>query len=208
MKPINIAFLLVGLILTVVVIGALVYGITTHTEPGLMEATPGFGPSDTPIRVCVAAYVDEEDVAAVDAVVVAINTTNDRLGFGALELAQNGLCTHGIRGTIGVPEEHGGTSWTTTDPGGATTFAPGSRECVFTTTNNGPGATLGLDIQHELGHCLGLAHDCWAGSIMCGDEDNDPSNGSCCTLAPTPDGQYPPRIDDSDRDTLRHLFGH
>lgn len=198
-------FLGIIILFIVGVIAALTYGITTHTEPGLMRTTPGFTAADLPINVCPGGYVPDVESTrhAFSAAQAAVDVTNQRLGFDALRVSEphDGTpgCTHGVSLLIGVPTDHASTGYPGVDPGGAALFHAGDRECAITTTNTGTDELLDLVIQHELGHCLGLDHDCWAGSIMCG--------GSCCTLAPTSDGQYPPRIDDSDRDLLRHVFG-
>jgi hypothetical protein len=47
---------------TVLVIALIIYGVTTHTEPGLMAETPGFAASDLPIQVCAGAYQPEADI--------------------------------------------------------------------------------------------------------------------------------------------------
>lgn len=194
--------LVVFMVVIVATIAALVYGIATHTEPGLMQTTPGFGPGDLPILVTVHSYGgDVDEPGAIAAVTRAVATTNERLGFVALEVTtiHPHLTAPVVGVDVGVPTQHDPADGVVIDPGGAALFRDGTRECFVTTSNVPTDEYLGLVLQHELGHCLGLDHDCWAGSIMCG--------GSCCTLAPSPDGSYPPRIDDSDRALLRHVFG-
>ncbi len=205
MSPQNIVSWVVGVLVLIAAVVGLVYAITTHTEPGLMATTPGFGPNDLPIRVCVAAYVPDPRASrdALQAVDQAVGTTNGRSGAQVFEVELQGEQACPVTITVGAPTEHAAHQ----DPGGDAQFTNGARECAVTMRNNGTTTMLDLDLQHELGHCLGLAHDCWAGSIMCGDENNDPSDGSCCTLAPSPDGTYPPRIDDSDRALLRSALG-
>lgn len=55
-----------------------------------------------------------------------------------------------------------------------------------------------LVVYHELGHCMGLAHDCYLQSIMCG--------GACCSLESTAMGSLPSWISDADRRALRQAY--
>jgi hypothetical protein len=190
----NIVMIVVGALVLVGAVAGLVYGIATHTEPGLMETTPGFGRDDSPIAVCADSYADD-DAAARAATLAAAQTVNDRLGFAAYRFVDSYNDTGcRVHVTVGVPTEAG---WR--DPGGDATFSNGGRACDVTTSNVPTDDYLSLVLQHELGHCLGLAHDCWNGSVMCG--------GECCTLEPAPAGAFPPRIDDFDRELLRTVFG-
>lgn len=203
----SIAMVVVVIVLTIAVVVGVVYGVLSHTEPGLMQETPGFTAVDLPIEVRVMAYSEEigmapqdEHDAALRATSRAVDAINDRLGFVALAVQTLPSMTHTHIGVeIGVPSEHAPADGVIVDRGGAAIFHAGGRECYVTTTNTGSDELLQLVLQHELGHCLGLDHDCWSGSIMCG--------GSCCTIGSTRAGQYPPRIDDSDRALLRHVFG-
>jgi len=187
-------------VLTVVVVVMLVYGITTHTEPGLMTETPGFSAQDTPIGVCTVLYTpdgpgSEEDLDnAITLTRDAVHTINQRIGvdvYEYLDAGTPGPCR--VRVSVGNPSERG---WR--DGGGDAVFHAGDRECMVTTTNTGTNELLSLVIQHELGHCLGLDHDDFAMSIMFGGPGN--------ALSPTPAGQFPPRITDSDRALLREFY--
>ena len=75
-------------------------------------------------------------------------------------------------------------------------FTNGQRQCLVTTNNTGTVDMLDLVLQHELGHCLGLAHDDYTESIMYG--------GAGRALRVT--SGFPPHISDSDRELLRHQF--
>jgi len=180
--------IIIGL-LTLVCGGLVIYGVTTHTEPGLMAETPGFGASDTPIFVCPRSYAPDGTEHAYTLVESAINTTNTRLGLNVLDYAapgSAGICH--ITVVVGAPSEHG---WR--DPGGDAVFTAGSRHCDITTSNTGTDEITLLVLQHELGHCLGLDHDPFESSIM------------RAVQSPT-SGGFPPRITDSDRNLLRHIF--
>lgn len=177
-------------ILTAVVVGLLVFGIGTHAEAGLAEARPLW--ESTPIDVCASAYTGTpaDNGDAIDATAHAVDTTNERLGFAAYVMSTTGCDTTVI---VGAPTESG---WR--DPGGDAQFDAGRPGCTIRTANTGTGEPLALTLQHELGHCLGLAHDDFSVSIMFG--------GPGHALSPTPDRQFPPRITDADRETLRALY--
>jgi hypothetical protein len=177
--------------LTVVVIALIIYGVATHEEAGLMEHAPRWGTGDFPLSVCSRAYsdtpVDNRD--AIEAVSNALDVVNDRLDFIVFLPTGNAECDVSI--TMGVPTEPG---WM--DPGGdaALLLADTGPTCVVRTANI-HGEVEHLVLQHELGHCLGLAHDDFETSIM------RPAQSM------TPDRQFPPRITDSDRDLLYELYG-
>lgn len=196
MSKSTIAMIIAFVVVLIAAIAGLIYGITTHTEPGFMETSPGFTQHDLPIRVCAGHYLGDpsHNIEARTAVVDAVVTINERLGVDvyAVQLEPSpSACDVAV--IIDAPTD----AQAHLDPGGDAIFTNGTRHCDVTTRNTGTTEMESLVLQHELGHCLGLAHDCWAGSIMCG--------GSCCTLGPT-GGIYPPRIDDFDRDLLRHTF--
>jgi len=65
---------------------------------------------------------------------------------------------------------------------------------VGVATHREAGELLNLTIHHELGHCLGLAHDDFEQSIMRREQ------------SPTPWGQLPPWISDDDRALVRSLY--
>jgi predicted Zn-dependent protease len=179
-------------VLTVVAIVGVAYGVLHHEEPGFMAVRPHWQPSDFPLRVNAGSYATPGELSAHDrtAVFSAISTVNERLGFPTLRLATGDETwdSAAITVTVGVPTEQG---WQ--DPGGTATIH--DHRCEIETANTGTDEILGLVLYHELGHCLGLAHDPWEGSIM------------RPVQTPTPDGELPPWIDDSDRALLRDVYG-
>lgn len=181
------AFLMVlGVILLSVVGALLIYGISSHSEAGMMDTTPEWDRSDFPLKVCARSYA-ESMPASLDAIEVvgdAVQAINTRLGFMAV--INSNICED-IEVVVGAPAEHG---WT--DPGGNAVISPG--HCAVQVVN-AHGELRDLAAQHELGHCLGLAHDDFELSIM------------RRTQQPTPSGQIPPWITDGDRDLLKAAFG-
>jgi hypothetical protein len=181
-------------VLTLFVIILLPVAILTHHEAGFADAhTPiseGFLAPDyphLPIGVCVASYAAAVATAEDErAVREAAGITNDRVGFALFDVGNTATYTHGcsIIVTIGVPQDSA--HWR--DPGGGA--ARCSDGCCIETSNTGTSELTSLALQHELGHCLGLAHDDYPMSIMYPEQH------------PTPDGQFPPRISDSDRSLL------
>ena len=156
-------------------------------DPGMLTTIPRWGRHEAPLLVCVSHYAsDVRDDGLADR---AIRSTNDRLGFKAYALARS-ECDVTI--VIGVPAERG---WQ--DPGGVASIS--TREdgvrCSIATSNTGTVEILSLTLRHELGHCLGLAHDDWTGSIM------------RRVQVSTPDGQIGPWITDSDRALVRATWG-
>ena len=186
--------------LTVAVLILIAYGISSHKEPGYMATTPQWERSDFPLQVCAVAYADRlvcdpasmvcDDAGnnlscdAYATVTDAINTTNSRLGFKALEIASTSC---DITDTVGVPVEHG-----FTEPGGNALIS--AHSCQIQTANV-HGEVRDLVMEHELGHCIGLDHDFYQQSIM------------RRAQIETPMGELPPWISDSDRALLRQDFG-
>jgi hypothetical protein len=172
-------------VLAVVAIAGVIFGVTTHTEPGLDAREPW---SHTPLRVCPGGYLPSEyDARTADRVSAAVSITNTRLGFEMLQIAE-AFCdiTVMVDGAVDV----GGDGM---EPGGDATFYEG--RCEIRTGATGTLELTGLVIQHELGHCMGLEHDSWVGSIM------------RPVQVPTPLGEFPPHITDFDRELLRGLYG-
>lgn len=178
-------------------IAGVVYGVVTHEEPGLMEDAPRWEQSDFPLTVCPASYAPGMPALneAQNEVANAAERINRRLGFVALEVSYVCEIEHtcgncDINVLVGVPAESG---WV--DPGGSAALV---RTDMGTScdmeTSNVHGELLDLTIQHELGHCLGLAHDDFELSIM------------RPVQSETPDGELPPRLTDFDRELLRGLY--
>lgn len=190
-------------IFTAVVISLVVFGVTTHTEAGFATAsTPiedGFVPPDygsrRPIGICVQSYPTGNGATSDDFGMVneAAHITNQRLGFDLLEVGDIRTYADGCRmvATIGVPVEVSSDPARHADSGGGSGVCHDG--CCFSTWNTGTGELTSLAIQHEIGHCLGLAHDDYQMSIMY-------SRQHATT------GSYPPRISDSDRALLRDRY--
>lgn len=184
-------------VLFAVVIVLLVIGITTHTEPGLQPDVPRWSRGDFPLSVC-AAHDDEPDAGEhndrLASLTYAIETINSRLGFGVFRFTVEGECQ--VHFLFNVPYEAG--EWD--GPGGDSEIvhSGGRATLCRVETSNVAGELLTLTVEHELGHCLGLAHDDFASSIM-----RDPD---LYPMESTPDRQFPPRITDFDRNLLRGMY--
>jgi hypothetical protein len=149
-----------------------------------MDGAPQWAASSFPLRVCSQRHAGDEPIAVTASV---IGVMNGRLGFAALQEAQDDC---DVRVTVGVPAEQG---WM--DPGGDALLSDGSGgvSCDVRTSNV-MGELLNLTIHHELGHCLGLAHDDFEQSVMRREQSL------------TPWGELPPWISDADRALLRGLY--
>lgn len=178
-----------------VVAGVLVIvGVVTHTEAGLLEGVPQWDRADFPLKVSAESYaaggaLTSDHRGSVDHV---IGLVNGRLDFDVFRWAEDGEDPD-VAITIGVPFD---SDWD--HPGGHSEIAhhgPRADLCNVETSNTGTGELLGLTLHHELGHCLGLAHDDFEISIMRPEQ------------SPTPDRTIPPWITDSDRGLLRDLYG-
>jgi len=200
-------------IFTAVVIGLIVYGVTTHTEAGL---DPHFNliPDDVtagrltvPVGVCANTYTTDLHIAEVlqhvagigedenawtnathedaQAVADAVNTINQRLGRQVLRAGDQ--CS--IHIIVGVPldpswrHEPGGRAWRCHD------------SCCIETANTGTTEMLDLALQHELGHCLGLADETDVNDVSIMSPDLHPTGGG-----------FPPHITDSDRSLLLSIY--
>lgn len=165
--------------------------LSPSTEPGLLDDRIQWERDEFPLKVCSHDRRTEDPFAleghSERALDHAVSITNGRLGFSALALAGGDDCD--IVVTFGVPAEAG-----FRDPGGDASWDAGEKLCSVAIVNVS-GELETLTVQHELGHCLGLADDQdYPQSIM-----NDP-------LAETPDRMLPPWISDHDRAQLRELF--
>lgn len=181
-------------VLAVCAIAGVIYGVATHTEPGFMPDAPLWEPEDFPLSVCAHAYVDDGRQATTDAqnaVDNAIEAINNRLGFTAYRADY--LDQHcDVRVVIGYPSEQG-----FSEPGGNAllTRTDAGISCDVRTVN-AVGEIRHLTIQHELGHCLGLADE----------EGANPLSIMRDEQVPTPDREFPPRISDHDRNLLRERY--
>lgn len=158
-------------------------------EAVFMAETPGWAPEDFPLGVC--AMDDRSpdgDRAARVSVAPVVARVNQRLGFHALTLDARPGSGCQVIVALGVAAEPG---WV--DPGGSAEFRPDARLCSISVSNV-HGELEFLTIHHELGHCLGLAHDDFERSIM------------FPTQSETPARMLPPWISDVDREAIRERY--
>jgi len=168
-------------------------------EAGFMSRRAHWDNHEFPLTVCASPYVAaEDDMHALDLTDRVIRQVNDRLGFKVYSMGTTDCEVVAVIGepvdvnTTGAPDADGNT-----DPGGAAdvnyVLTSGMR-CSVHTFNTGTSELTFYTIEHELGHCLGLAHDDWDGSIM------------RRVQIPTPFESFPPWIDDHDRALLRDTY--
>lgn len=192
----NVIMAVLFAVLTVGTIVGVIYGISTHTEPGFTNR--GNSWNHVPLRVSCAGFVaDRQDDC--DLALQATARINERLGFEMFRYLENldpivADPNADVRILIGTPAIVGDT----THPNGRTelrgrgTIYDG---CEVRTSNTGTDEMLFLVLYHELGcHCLGLAHD-------------DSEQSICRPVqSHTPDGVIPPWISDFDRELLRGKY--
>lgn len=183
---------------TILVVLLIVYGWATHEEPGLLPDAPQWG--HAPLIVFGQAGLLAADGLAIEesetrALAAAMQATNERLGFTMFrpeaDIANERI---DVLVTFRVPvgddgcERAGGNVTIETDPSGPF--------CTVLLCNTGTSELEQLTIQHELAHCLGLADEKGANpqSIMADEQ------------TPTPRGELPRWISDSDRAILRRLY--
>lgn len=170
--------------------------ILACAEPGFMAARPYWARSEVPMRLCVSAYSGDsgETEGARKLTAYALDVVfAKRLGFKLFTMEPVGSSTCDATLVVGAPRD---VDWS--DAAGTCEFDPARRSglrCSMSTSNTGTDDRTTLVIEHELGHCAGLDHDTWEGSIMF-PEVHD-----------TPDGVFPPWIDDWDRSLLRQTYG-
>lgn len=191
MKARNIVMIVVVAALFVAAAVFLVVGITTHEEPGFTSPDHRWAQSAVPLSVGCRSHA--AGMEGCDAVEAAVEAINDRLGFAML--AWRGAdSTAAIRVVTRAPVDVGAD-----EPGGDYELRGGGsvyEGCeVWTRNVHAAGDLEMLTAEHELGHCLGLAHDDYEQSIMFPDR------------APTPARTLPPWISDHDRALLRARYG-
>jgi hypothetical protein len=202
-------------LITVVAVVFLVLGITQHKESGLMRAClnegsgyynydgdcfdvrmDGHGPFEVDI------YLDPQIEPAMNyrrILRAALGNINRRLGRELLLVGDltDRSCSGGTH-ICYSPESLPGPEWLDAE-GSARHFRMGEAAvppiiCEVTTSNTGDEEMELLVLEHELGHCLGLAHDDFELSIM------------RRVQTPTPQGEMGPWITDHDRDLLRETY--
>ena len=174
-------------LLIVAAIGTVV-GIVTHEEPTM--ASERYWPR---VPLSVSCMNHDGSDRECDVAEEAVRSINLQLGFEMLSWKPNVQMAM-VSITMDAPLEVG-----SEDPGGHYELEHVGRaafyRCRASTTNVAGADDLELlAIMHELGHCMGLAHDAFRGSIMYPEQ------------SPTPDGTTGPRIPDADRAALRERY--
>lgn len=194
-------------LLFLVVIILLPIGILTHEEAGLMNAcdTPSgalnyegmcyqvkWERSQFPLDVYISTTNLHPPTDPEGAAQSAVELLNFRLGFPALRLSPDPSAE--IRIDFETMQDVGRTAMR--DAGGDALHhrQDGRLWCVLRTWNNGSVEMVDKVLVHELGHCLGLAHDNFSDSAMSEE------------LRPDGDLITRPRITDFDRNLLRELY--
>lgn len=145
---------------------AVVIGVTVPpSEPGFLEGAPIWDRADLPIQVSVGRYNVEgtehrkEDIVMVKRVLKRINK---HVGVKLFQLNADPMADIAIE--LGVPWEVGGTG----EEGRAEIrqHMQTAVGCDVIVTGTVPWAIEPAVVYHELGHCLGLAHDERPFSIM------------------------------------------
>ena len=213
-KVLNIVTYVLVALVTIGAIVGVIYGWVTHEEPGLVGACwegdrvhryevdgaddcePLLWPAGAfPLLVGVRSDNPHPPADPERAVRRVVERINDRLDFEALRLdtSDEGLCLdhHAVCVEAEVPHERG-----FMDEHGDARHqrTPVGMRCTARTSNTGTAELFGLVLEHELGHCLGLAHDNYDQSIM------------RASQYPTPDRVIPPWITDHDRGLLRTRY--
>ena len=177
-----------AMLFSIAVVSLLVYGIRTYDEPGLTD--PAASWPAMPLTVC----VERGDT---DLVIEVKDTVNTRLGFAALVVDPGGPvavtdCDITVRMGVAVEvgKDEAGGNYTLERRGDT------YHHCAVETANTGTTELELLVLEHEFGHCLGLAHDDFDASIM--RRVQKPWSGK----------GFPAEITDWDRDLLRKKYLH
>lgn len=191
MKTRNIIMLVAGITIFVAAAVVFIVAMVVADEPGFMHEDKRW--TMMPLDVGCRGHVPERD-SDCEHVQGAIERINRRLDFEALRYRPSGGVINVILGTPAEP------SWD--EPGGvAELHWEGDRlvSCDVRTINTGSAEILDQTIEHELGHCLGLADD------RC-NESGPQTSIMCDVQRPVPMGTFPPHITDSDRALLREAY--
>lgn len=180
-------------------------GVLTHSEPGLMGYCPASGQYevdgardcpeltlDSSLPIVVTAESDHPTMDPENATADIVDRINHRLGFTLLQFDEGGCDDHATICVFAeVPFESG---FMDTNGSARHFMAEGTLRCEARTSNTGTAEMFDMVLEHEILHCLGLAHDDFDSSIM------------RPTQTHTPDGEFPPGITDDDRATLRDRY--
>lgn len=193
MKTKTVAFLVGVVVFAVAVAVTLAVGVATHDEPGFMPDAPQWERSDFPLRVCGKRYTAEGpaplDGSQSRTLGYVTRKINARLNFAALEDADD-RCEIDV--TLNAPpaddwRDGGGDAQLVSTDGKA-------KGCLIRVGNVPSDDLRAMVIEHEIGHCLGLAHDDFELSIM------RPVQSA------TRNRTIPPWITDFDRKLLRERY--
>jgi len=169
--------LVIAGIIAVGAIAGLIYGISTHTEPGFDEDAAPWDREDIPLKVTCRGYTSDRDSDCAVALDV-IEVANSRLGFKALAYEPSPATkTTTVEVIIGVPQNVGddptgdgqddeGNLYHAGENTGLYSVGGKASRCVIRSSNTGSDTMLWLVLYHGFGHCFGLAHDDFELSIM------------------------------------------
>lgn len=195
MKTRNILMIVAAALVGVVALVLTIYGVATHSEPVFTDDEKSWDRRAFPLQLRAHRYtaVGDKPLEAwqVTSLEDALSVTNSRLGFKAFEMAAEGENVD-VHVDIGLPYDD---EWEAAG-GQYRLLGRGLEytECQIVTSNNGTAELLFWTLQHELGHCLGLAHDPFSMSIMYAEQ------------RPVDDLSNRPWITDDDRKALRERY--
>lgn len=169
-----IVVIIIAIVIAIITIALLIFGISTHEEPGFDDTFPPWNREDLPLKVSCVGYTHDRSPDCFVALDV-METINARLGFHALHhVTMPDEIPVNTKIIIGVPQNtgpgkgqddegnlfHAGENTALYSSGGKAT------RCEIRASNTGFDPMLWLVIYHGFGHCFGLAHDDFERSIM------------------------------------------